>query len=55
MPTAPLLAITEQVWDVQKKILNITDEFRLNMDFNGNPLTASLRLAHYTTITMPGH
>lgn len=41
--------ITEQVWDVQKKILNITDEFRLNMDFgNGNTLTAGLYLAHYT-------
>lgn len=41
--------ITEQVWFVQKKITNITDEFRLAKDFgNGNTLTTGVYLAHYT-------
>jgi outer membrane receptor protein involved in Fe transport len=41
--------ITEQVWYVQKKILNITDEFRLAKDFgNGNTLTLGVYAAHYT-------
>jgi outer membrane receptor protein involved in Fe transport len=41
--------ITEQVWFVRKKITNVTDEFRLAMDFgNGNTLTAGLYAAHYT-------
>ena len=41
--------ITEQVWFVKKKITNLTDEFRLNLDFgNGNTLTAGAYLAHYT-------
>ena len=41
--------ITEQVWFVRKKITNITDEFRLNLDFgNGNTLTAGIYAAHYT-------
>jgi outer membrane receptor protein involved in Fe transport len=41
--------LTEQVWDVQKKIMNLTDEFRLAKDFgNGNVLTGGVYLAHYT-------
>ena len=41
--------ITEQVWYVQKKITNVTDEFRLNKDFgNGNTLTFGVYAAHYT-------
>jgi outer membrane receptor protein involved in Fe transport len=41
--------LTEQVWYVQKKITNITDEFRLSEDFgNGNTLTYGLYAAHYT-------
>jgi len=41
--------ITEQVWYVQKKITNLTDEFRLAEDFgNGNTLTLGLYAAHYT-------
>lgn len=41
--------ITEQVWFVKKKITNLTDEFRVNMDFgNGNTLTAGAYVAHYT-------
>ena len=41
--------VTQQVWEVQKKIMNITDEFRLNMDFgNGNILTAGVYGAYYT-------
>jgi hypothetical protein len=32
--------LTQQVWFVQKKITNVTDEFRVNEDFgNGNTLT----------------
>ena len=41
--------ITEQVWQVRKKLTNITDEFRLAKEvFDGNTLTAGLYLAHYT-------
>ena len=41
--------VTEQVWDVQKKITSITDEFRLSMDLgNGNTLTGGAYIAHYT-------
>jgi outer membrane receptor protein involved in Fe transport len=41
--------ITEQVWFVRKKILNLTDEFRLSMDLGaGNTLTAGLYAAYYT-------
>jgi outer membrane receptor protein involved in Fe transport len=41
--------ITEQVWFVKKKITNLTDEFRVNMDLgNGNTLTAGAYVAHYT-------
>jgi outer membrane receptor protein involved in Fe transport len=41
--------ITEQVWFVRKKIMNLTDEFRLSMDlFSGNTLTAGVYAAYYT-------
>jgi hypothetical protein len=41
--------ITEQIWLVRKKIMNLTDEFRLSMDFgNGNTLTAGAYAAYYT-------
>jgi outer membrane receptor protein involved in Fe transport len=41
--------ITEQVWQVRKKITNVTDEFRLAKEvFAGNTLTAGLYVAHYT-------
>jgi len=41
--------ITEQVWFVRKKILNLTDEFRLSMDlFSGNTLTVGVYGAYYT-------
>ena len=41
--------ITEQVWFVRKKIMNLTDEFRLSMDLGGgNTLTAGLYGAYYT-------
>jgi outer membrane receptor protein involved in Fe transport len=41
--------ITEQVWFVRKKIMNITDEFRLSMDLGaGNTLTAGIYGAYYT-------
>jgi outer membrane receptor protein involved in Fe transport len=41
--------ITEQVWFVRKKILNLTDEFRLSFDFgNGNTLTGGVYAAYYT-------
>jgi outer membrane receptor protein involved in Fe transport len=41
--------LSEQVWDVQKKIMNVTDEFRLSKDFgNGNTLTGGVYLAYYT-------
>src|ERR1700722_10256432 len=41
--------ITEQVWFVRKKILNLTDEFRLSWDMgNGNTLTGGVYAAYYT-------
>ena len=41
--------VTQQVWDVQKKIVSATDEFRVAYDFgNGNILTGGLYVAHYT-------
>ena len=41
--------ITEQVWFVRKKIMNLTDEFRLSMDLGGgNTLTAGVYGAYYT-------
>ncbi len=41
--------VTQQVWDVQKKIVSATDEFRVAYDFgNGNTLTSGLYVAHYT-------
>jgi outer membrane receptor protein involved in Fe transport len=41
--------LTEQVWFVRKKIVNVTDEFRLSKDFgNGNTLTGGLYAAYYT-------
>jgi outer membrane receptor protein involved in Fe transport len=41
--------VTQQVWYVQKKITNVTDEFRVNKDFgNGDTLTFGAYVAHYT-------
>jgi outer membrane receptor protein involved in Fe transport len=41
--------ITEQVWQVRKKIMNLTDEFRITKDLGfGNTLTAGLYGAYYT-------
>ena len=41
--------ITEQVWLVRKKIVNVTDEFRLAKElFDGNTLTVGVYAAHYT-------
>lgn len=41
--------ITEQVWQVRKKLTNVTDEFRLAKEvFDGNTLTLGVYLAHYT-------
>jgi outer membrane receptor protein involved in Fe transport len=41
--------VTQQVWRVQKKLWNATDEFRLAKAFdNGNTLTAGVYLARYT-------
>jgi outer membrane receptor protein involved in Fe transport len=41
--------VTQQVWDVQKKITNLVDEFRVNKDFgNGNTLTFGVYATHYT-------
>jgi outer membrane receptor protein involved in Fe transport len=41
--------ITEQVWQVRKKIMNLTDEFRIAMDLGfGNTLTAGVYGAYYT-------
>jgi outer membrane receptor protein involved in Fe transport len=41
--------ITEQVWQVRKKIMNLTDEFRIAKDLGfGNTLTAGLYGAYYT-------
>jgi outer membrane receptor protein involved in Fe transport len=39
----------QQVWDVQKKITSVTDEFRVAEDFgNGDVLTLGVYFAHYT-------
>ncbi|HEV7612349.1 MAG TPA: TonB-dependent receptor plug domain-containing protein [Steroidobacteraceae bacterium] len=41
--------ITEQVWQVRKKLTNVTDEFRLAKELlDGNTLTLGVYLAHYT-------
>jgi outer membrane receptor protein involved in Fe transport len=41
--------VTQQVWDVQKKITSVTDELRLGEDFgNGDVLTVGAYVAHYT-------
>ncbi len=41
--------ITEQAWQVRKKITSVTDEFRLALDTgNGNTLTSGVYMAHYT-------
>ena len=41
--------ITEQVWQVRKKLMNLTDEFRIAKDLGfGNTLTAGLYGAYYT-------
>jgi outer membrane receptor protein involved in Fe transport len=41
--------ITEQVWQVRKKIMNLTDEFRIAKDLGfGNTLTAGVYGAYYT-------
>lgn len=41
--------LSEQVWEVQKKIMNVTNEFRLSKDFgNGNTLTGGIYAAYYT-------
>jgi outer membrane receptor protein involved in Fe transport len=41
--------ITEQVWFVRKKLMSVTDEFRVAKElFDGNTLTAGMYLAHYT-------
>jgi outer membrane receptor protein involved in Fe transport len=41
--------VTQQVWEVQKKIMSITDEFRVNLDLgSGNILTAGVYGAYYT-------
>ncbi|MFZ0501942.1 MAG: TonB-dependent receptor plug domain-containing protein, partial [Steroidobacteraceae bacterium] len=41
--------ITEQVWDVQKKITSLIDEFRVNKDLGfGDTLTVGVYAARYT-------
>jgi outer membrane receptor protein involved in Fe transport len=41
--------ITEQVWQVRKKLTNVTDEFRVAKElFDGNTLTFGVYAAHYT-------
>jgi outer membrane receptor protein involved in Fe transport len=41
--------ITEQIWLVRKKIMNLTDEFRVSWDMgNGNTLTGGAYAAYYT-------
>jgi len=41
--------VTEQVWEVQKKITSLIDEFRVNKDLGfGDTLTFGLYAAHYT-------
>jgi outer membrane receptor protein involved in Fe transport len=49
-PVSPTQSVlTEEVWYVQKKITNVTDEFRVNKDFgNGDTLTFGVYTAHYT-------
>jgi len=41
--------VTEQVWEVQKKITSLIDEFRVNKDLGfGDTLTLGVYAAHYT-------
>jgi outer membrane receptor protein involved in Fe transport len=41
--------VTEQVWDVQKKITSLIDEFRVNKDLGfGDTLTLGVYAAYYT-------
>jgi outer membrane receptor protein involved in Fe transport len=41
--------VTEQVWDVQKKITSLIDELRVNKDLGfGDTLTLGVYAAHYT-------
>ncbi|HEX5460646.1 MAG TPA: TonB-dependent receptor [Steroidobacteraceae bacterium] len=41
--------VTQQVWSVQKKIVNVIDEFRVNKDLGfGNTVTFGVYAAHYT-------
>jgi outer membrane receptor protein involved in Fe transport len=41
--------IEEQVWQIRKKIMNLTDEFRITKDLGfGNTLTAGVYGAYYT-------
>jgi outer membrane receptor protein involved in Fe transport len=41
--------ITEQAWQIRKKIMNLTDEFRVAKDLGlGNTLTAGVYMAYYT-------
>ncbi|HEV2443932.1 MAG TPA: TonB-dependent receptor [Steroidobacteraceae bacterium] len=41
--------VTQQVWDVQKKITSVIDEFRVNKDLGfGDTLTLGVYAAHYT-------
>jgi outer membrane receptor protein involved in Fe transport len=41
--------VTEQVWEVQKKITSLIDEFRVNKDLGfGDTLTFGVYAAHYT-------
>lgn len=41
--------VTQQVWRVQKRLWNATDEFRVAKDFgNGNTLTTGVYVARYT-------
>jgi hypothetical protein len=41
--------ITEQVWQVRKKLMTLTDEFRVAKElFDGNTLTLGVYAAHYT-------
>jgi outer membrane receptor protein involved in Fe transport len=41
--------VTQQVWDVQKKLTSVIDEVRLSKDLGfGNTLTGGLYVSHYT-------
>ena len=41
--------VTEQVWEVQKKITSLIDEFRVNKDLGfGDTVTVGVYAAHYT-------